>query len=198
MDRQLTGLPLVGVSLRWAGEAETMEESARAMVAALLLAILLAYMLMAALFNSFVHPLTIMLSLPMALVGAILALALLGESLSIVSMIGFIMLVGLVAKNAILLVDYINTLRARGLARDAAVQEAGPTRLRPILMTTLSTTIAMLPVAVRFGRASEMRAPMAVAVIGGLLLSTLLTLVIIPVVYTCFDDLSTRWRTGRS
>ncbi len=198
VDRELTGLPLEGVSLRWAGEAETMEESARAMVAALLLAILLAYMLMAALFNSFVHPLTIMLSLPMALVGAILALALLGESLSIVSMIGFIMLVGLVAKNAILLVDYINTLRARGLARDAAVQEAGPTRLRPILMTTLSTTIAMLPVAVRFGRASEMRAPMAVAVIGGLLLSTLLTLVIIPVVYTCFDDLSTRWRTGRS
>ncbi|HEX2998748.1 MAG TPA: efflux RND transporter permease subunit, partial [Armatimonadota bacterium] len=114
--------------------------------------------------------------------------------LSIVSMIGVIMLVGLVSKNAILLVDYTNTLRSRGLPRNTAILEAGPTRLRPILMTTLSTVIAMLPVALRFGRASEMRAPMAVAVIGGLILSTLLTLVVIPVAYTYLDDLTARLR----
>jgi HAE1 family hydrophobic/amphiphilic exporter-1 len=112
-------------------------------------------------------------------------------------MIGIVMLVGLVSKNAILLVDYTNTLRQRGLTRDAAIQSAGPVRLRPVLMTTCSTVIAMIPVALQIGRASEVRSPMAIVVIGGLILSTLLTLLVVPVMYTYLDDLTSgltrRW-----
>jgi len=146
-------------------------------------------MLMAGVFNSMVYPLSIMASVPMALVGGLLGLILTGTTMNIVSMIGIVMLVGLVSKNAILLVDYTNTLRQRGLTRDAALLAAGPVRLRPILMTTLSTVIAMTPVALQIGRASEMRSPMAIVVIGGLILSTLLTLLVVPVMYTYFDDL---------
>jgi len=153
------------------------------------LSIILVYLLMAALFESWLHPFTILLSLPMALVGAIIALVLAGMTRNIVSLIGFIMLVGLVTKNALLLVDYTNTLRQRGLERAEAILTAGPTRLRPILMTTLSMIFGMLPIALKLGRAAEQRAPLGVAVIGGLLLSTVLTLVVIPVVYTLFDDL---------
>jgi hydrophobic/amphiphilic exporter-1 (mainly G- bacteria), HAE1 family len=159
------------------------------MGAALGLSIILVYLLMAVLFNNLLHPLTIQLSLPMALIGAILALVLVGQTLSIISMIGFIMLVGLVQKNAILLVDYTNTLRARGMSRTEAIMEAGPTRLRPILMTTFAMVFGMLPVAIAIGRASEQRAPLGTAVIGGLIVSTVLTLVMIPVIYTLFDDL---------
>ncbi len=177
--------------LKWGGETEGMSESMRDVAWALVFAIALSYMLMAALFNSFLHPLTIIFSVPMALVGAILALLVTGTSLSVVAMIGVVMLVGLVSKNAILLVDYTNTLRNRdGYPRDEAILQAGPVRLRPILMTTIAMILGMLPVALRIGRASEMRAPMAIVVIGGLILSTLLTLVVIPVVYTYFDDLT--------
>jgi HAE1 family hydrophobic/amphiphilic exporter-1 len=186
-----------GIGLRWGGEVDEMARSAWQLMSALLLATALAYMLLAALFNSLIHPLTIMLCLPMALVGAIVGLALAGETLNVVSMIGIIMLVGLVSKNAILLVDYTNTLRGRGLERDEAVRQAGPVRLRPILMTTLTAVLAMLPVALRIGRSAEMRAPMAVAVVGGLILSTLLTLLVVPVVYTLFDDLRQgAWRAS--
>lgn len=194
--RVIERLPHAGVEFHWGGEVDEMARSAGLLINALLLATALAYMLMAALFNSLVHPLTIMLCLPMALVGAIAALAIAGETLNIVSMIGIIMLVGLVSKNAILLVDYTNTLRSRGLERDEAVREAGPVRLRPIVMTTMATVLGMLPVALRIGRSAEMRAPMAVAVIGGLILSTLLTLLVIPVVYTLFDDLQNRHKTA--
>jgi len=123
------------------------------------------------------------------MIGGLLALIITGNSLNIVSMIGFIMLVGLVTKNAILLVDYTNTLRSRGLPRLQALLEAGPTRLRPILMTAFSLIFGLLPVALAIGRGSEFRAPLGIAVIGGLLLSTLLTLVVIPCVYTVFDDM---------
>jgi HAE1 family hydrophobic/amphiphilic exporter-1 len=181
-----------GIAVHWAGEVNEMGRSAALLISALLLATALAYMLMAALFNSLIDPLTIMLCLPMALVGAIAALAIADETLNVVSMIGIIMLVGLVSKNAILLVDYTKTLRRRGLERDEAVRQAGPVRLRPILMTTFATVLGMFPVALRIGRSAEMRAPMAVAVIGGLILSTLLTLLVIPVVYTLFDDLQRR------
>jgi HAE1 family hydrophobic/amphiphilic exporter-1 len=190
MIRRLAGLELRGVTLRWGGEAEQLSESGGQLGGALLLSILLVYMLMAALFEGFLSPLIIMFSLPMALVGAILGLLVAGKTLSIVSMIGIIMLMGLVTKNAILLVDYTNTLRARGESRREAILLAGPTRLRPILMTTFAMIAGMLPVALGIGRGAEFRSPMAVAVIGGLIWSTLLTLIVIPVVYTLIDDLA--------
>lgn len=188
--RGITDIRAEGVTLHWGGQSEIMRESAGHMFSALGLAIVLVYMLMAALFESFLNPFIIMLSLPMALIGALVALVLTGQTMSIISMIGFIMLVGLVTKNAILLIDYTNTLRGRGKSRNEAILEAGPTRLRPILMTTLALALALLPIASGMGEAAELRQSMAIAVIGGLLLSTLLTLVVIPVVYTLFDDLA--------
>ncbi len=190
INKRLADVRLRGVTLRWGGEAEQLGESGSQMGQALLLSILLVYMLMAALFEGFLSPLIIMFSLPMAMVGAILGLLVAGKTLSIVSMIGIIMLMGLVTKNAILLVDFTNTLRARGEHRREAILQAGPTRLRPILMTTVAMVAGMLPVALGIGRGAEFRSPMAVAVIGGLVWSTLLTLVVIPVVYTLVDDLS--------
>ena len=130
----------------------------------------------------------IMFSLPLAVVGAFGLLAVTGNSLNMMSMIGMILLTGLVGKNAILLVDFTNTLRKRGLGRNEALLQAGPTRLRPILMTTSALVLAMSPIALKLGEGSEWRAPMAVTVIGGLLTSTLLTLVLIPAVYTIMDD----------
>ncbi len=190
VDDAVAGVPMSNVEMQWEGDVDDMEESAGLMTGALLLAMALSYMLMAAVFNSLLHPLTIMMSVPMALVGGLLGLIYTGTTMNIVAMIGIVMLVGLVSKNAILLVDYTNTLRERGLRREEAIQEAGPVRLRPILMTTISTVIAMLPVAMQIGRASEMRSPMAIVVIGGLLLSTLLTLLVIPVMYTYLDDVA--------
>ncbi len=189
-DKALEDMHWGGVRQEWGGDVSDMAESAGLMTGALLLAIALSYMLMAALFNSLLSPLVIMMSVPMALVGGLLGLIVTGATMNIVSMIGIVMLVGLVSKNAILLVDYTNTLRHSGLTREEALIRAGPVRLRPILMTTLSTVCAMTPVALQIGRASEMRAPMAIVVIGGLILSTVLTLIVIPVMYTFFDDLT--------
>ncbi|HUS65142.1 MAG TPA: efflux RND transporter permease subunit [Kofleriaceae bacterium] len=168
----------------FAGMAEIMQESFAYMGVALMLAVIFVYMLLAAQFNSFVHPFTIMLSLPLSVVGAFGGLFVTGMTLSIFSMIGVIMLMGLVVKNAILLVDYTNTVRARGVTVREALLEAGPVRLRPILMTTAAMVFGMLPVALALGEGGEVRAPMAVTVIGGLLTSMLLTLVVVPVVYS--------------
>jgi hydrophobic/amphiphilic exporter-1 (mainly G- bacteria), HAE1 family len=154
-------------------------------------------MVLASQFESFIHPFTIMLSLPLSIVGALGALVATGMTLNIYTFIGIIMLMGLVTKNAILLVDYTNTLRERdGMPREAAILKAGPTRLRPILMTTLAMIFGMLPIALGTGAGAESRAPMATAVIGGLTTSTLLTLVVVPVVYTLLDDLGDvrNWR----
>jgi len=178
-----------GITVKFGGEGERMVESFQYMVEALVLAIVLVYMVMAALFESYLNPFIIMFALPQAMVGGLLALFLTGKTLNIMSMIGIIMLVGLVGKNAILLIDYTNTLRGRGMERDDAIKEAGPTRLRPILMTTIAMIFGMLPIALGLGSGSEMRGPMSIAVIGGLLLSTLLTLLVIPVLYAQFDDL---------
>lgn len=186
--KAIADVDLRSTTLNWGGEFEIMQESFGHLLEALLLSLILVYMLMAALFENYLHPFTIMLSQPMALIGALLALVLTGNTLSIISMIGIIMLVGLVTKNAILLIDYTNTLRRRSLGCREAILEAGPTRLRPVLMTTVAMILGMLPIALKIGRASEIRAPMAIAVIGGLLLSTLLTLLVIPVVYSLFDD----------
>ncbi len=171
------------------GQAKMMAESFESMFFALILAILIVYMVLASQFESFIHPLTIMMALPLSLPGALGALLLTGQALSIFAMIGVIMLMGLVTKNAILLVDYTNVLRRRDkMERTAALLKAGPTRLRPILMTTGAMVFGMLPIALSSGYGSEMRAPMAVTVIGGLLVSTLLTLVVVPVIYSLLDD----------
>lgn len=190
LEKINTGSARIGTG----GSSQMMMESFAMMLSALALAILLVYMLMGALFESFITPLVIMFSLPQALVGALLALMVTGHTFSIVTMIGIIMLVGLVTKNAILLIDYTNTLRESGMKRNDAILEAGPTRLRPIMMTTFAMVGGMMPTALALSRGSEMRAPMAVAVIGGLILSTLLTLLVIPTSYTIVDDIWTAVR----
>ncbi len=177
-----------GYKITQGGDAQSQNETFGQILTALGLSVLLMYMLMVALFESLVFPLMIMFSLPLAVVGAFGLLALTNNTLNMLSMIGLILLTGLVGKNAILLVDYTNTLRKRGYARNEALLEAGPTRLRPILMTTSALVLAMSPIALKLGEGSEWRAPMAVTVIGGLLTSTLLTLVLIPAVYTIMDD----------
>lgn len=187
IDKKLKNVDLKNVARHYGGMIERMGESFSDLLSAMSVAILLVYMVMVALYNSLLYPFVVMFSLPLAIVGAIIALVITGKTLSIVTMIGMIMLVGLVTKNAILLVDYTNTLRGRGYKIDDAIKEAGPTRLRPILMTTLTMIFAMLPTAIATGGGGGFRAPMAIAVIGGLIWSTMLTLLVIPVVYTLFD-----------
>jgi HAE1 family hydrophobic/amphiphilic exporter-1 len=157
------------------------------MLIALGLAVLFVYIIMVSLFESYVHPFTIMFSLPVAMVGAISALALTGATLNMFSMIGMIMLMGLVTKNAILIVDFTNALRGQGRSMREALLEAGKIRLRPIIMTTATMIFGMMPLALALGTGSDMRQGMAIVVIGGLTSSTLLTLVLIPVVYTYVD-----------
>jgi hydrophobic/amphiphilic exporter-1 (mainly G- bacteria), HAE1 family len=156
----------------------------------LALAVILIYLILASQFGSFTQPLAIMLSLPLSLFGVSLMLALTRSSFNMMSMIGIIMLMGLVTKNAILLVDFANKARARGTDRRTALIDAGQLRLRPIVMTTLAMIFGMIPTALALGAGAEFRAPMAYAVIGGLITSTLLTLVVVPVVYTYLDDFS--------
>jgi len=176
-----------GISAMVSGQSEEMTESFRSMQFALALAIFLVYIVMASQFESLIHPLVILFTIPLALVGAVLALFLTGTTINIVALIGVIMLAGIVVNNAIVLVDLINQLRAQGKDRIEAIMEAGAARLRPILMTSLTTALGLLPMAMGFGEGSEVRAPMAITVIGGLLVSTMLTLVVIPVVYSLLD-----------
>jgi HAE1 family hydrophobic/amphiphilic exporter-1 len=171
------------------GDAEELVSMFRSMLQTLGLAIILIYLILGSQFGSFFHPFAIMLSLPLSLVGVALALLATGDTLNMMSMIGLIMLMGLVTKNAILLIDFTNQARAAGTPRDEALVKAGSTRLRPIVMTTLAMIFGMLPLAFAIGAGAEMRAPMARAVIGGLITSTLLTLVVVPVVYTYLDGL---------
>lgn len=170
------------------GQNEDMMESFQDLFLALLLAIVLVYMVIASQFESLIHPFTIMFSVPLAVSGGMFGLFITGRSLSVPGFIGVIMLAGIVVNNAIVLVDYINTRRATGENRKEAIINAGPIRLRPILMTTLTTVLGLVPLALGIGEGAETQAPMATVVIGGLLLSTLLTLVFIPVLYTIFDD----------
>jgi HAE1 family hydrophobic/amphiphilic exporter-1 len=180
-----------------AGDTEQMEESFGYMAEALVLAVIFVYLILAAQFESFIDPLSIMLSLPLSVVGMAGMLSLTGDTANIMSLIGLILLMGLVTKNAILLIDFTKVLRARGLSREEALVTAGRTRLRPIMMTTMAMIFGMLPLALALGAGAEMRAPMARAVLGGLITSTLLTLLVVPVVYTVLDDfgvwLRRRW-----
>ena len=181
-----------GYSVGVVGQGEMQAESFGNIFLSLGLAIVFVYIVLAAQFESFKYPFAIMLALPMSLIGAIMALLAFGSSLSVVSMIGIIMLMGLVTKNGILLVDFANVLRDRGHDRSEALIQAGATRLRPILMTTLAMIFGMAPLALAVGEGSEFRSPMGQAVIGGLITSTLLTLFVVPVVYSILDDFSFR------
>ena len=179
-----------GYDILMGGDAEELKDMFANMMQALFLAVVFIYLILASQFGSFTQPFAIMLSLPLSLVGVAVALLLTGDTLNIMSMIGLIMLMGLVTKNAILLVDFANQARReQGLGRDLALIKAGSTRLRPIVMTTLAMIFGMLPLAFALGAGAEMRAPMARAVIGGLITSTLLTLIVVPVVYTYLDGL---------
>ena len=177
-----------GYRVVFTGEGEDMIESFGYMAEALLLAVIFVYLILAAQFESFIEPFAIMLSLPLSIVGMAGMLLLTGDTVNIMSLIGLIMLMGLVTKNAILLVDYAKVLQTRGMERTEAVITAGRTRLRPILMTTLAMIFGMLPLALGIGAGAEERAPMARAVVGGLVTSTFLTLLVVPVVYTLLDD----------
>ena len=161
-----------------------MQESFESLWFVLLLGIVVSYMVLASQFNSFIHPITVLMALPFSASGAFLTLWFTGNSLNIFSFIGLILLMGIVKKNSILLVDFTNQVRARGnVTIREALQEACPIRLRPILMTSFATIAAALPLALAIGPGAELRAPMAIAVIGGVVVSTLLTLFVVPAVY---------------
>ncbi len=179
-----------GVRLRPLGEADAQARESAFLMTALFLGVFLVYAVLAALYNNYLYPFIIQIAQPQAMVGALLALILTDQAFSVIGFIGVVALVGLVGKNAILVVDYTNTLRERGRSRHDALVEAGPTRLRPIMMTTLALILGTLPVAVALGRGSEFRQSIGTIILGGIILSTILTLVVIPVSYTIFDDLS--------
>ena len=180
------------------GKSKEMGKMLREFLLAFFLAAIFMYMILASQFEDFLHPVTIMLSLPLAIPFAVLSLLALNQYLTIFSIMGLFMLFGIVKKNAILQVDYTNTLRRRGMGRDEAMLEANKTRLRPILMTTSVLVAAMIPVAVSRGPGSANRATMAVVIVGGQTLCLLITLLIVPVAYSLFDDagawLRRRWR----
>ncbi|MEN8374080.1 MAG: efflux RND transporter permease subunit [Gemmatimonadota bacterium] len=185
----LAGLPTPrGIRVEVAGENTEMRRSFRELAFAFTLALLLVYMILAAQFESFLHPFTILLSVPLALVGSLLALAVTGSGLNTMSLIGVVILVGIVVNDAIIKVDFINQARARGAEVHAAILEAGRARLRPILMTTVTTVLGLTPMALGIGRGADLRAPLAIAVIGGLLTATALTLIVVPVAYALVED----------
>jgi HAE1 family hydrophobic/amphiphilic exporter-1 len=177
-----------GYTVTLGGETEQLQETMGFVLESILLAVILIFLILASQFESFTQPFAIMLSLPLSLIGVLLALLLTDDTFNMMSMIGVIMLMGLVTKNAILLVDNANERRQAGTERMTALVEAGRVRLRPIVMTTMAMIFGMLPIAIGMGEGGGFRAPMARAVIGGLITSTLLTLVVVPVAYTYFDD----------
>ena len=189
-----------GVRFDVAGDAQQMAETMSGAMTALGVAVIFIYLVLASQFGSFLQPVAIMTSLPLSLIGVLLALLITGSTLNIFSVIGFIMLMGLVTKNAILLVDFTNHGQQHGLGQREAIMQAGQVRLRPIMMTTLAMIFGMLPMAIGLGDGGETQAPMGRAVIGGVITSTLLTLVVVPVAYTYLDTLGkrcARWLGGK-
>ncbi len=189
-------LPM-GYSFDVGGQAEEMQSSFVSLMLALLLSVVFVYMIIASQFESLMQPFVIMFSVPLAMSGGLFSLLLFGTPISVPAMIGMIMLAGIVVNNAIVLVDAINLRRSQGQSRTEAIMSAGPIRLRPILMTTLTTVLGLMPMAIGLGEGSESMAPMAQFVVGGLLLSTMLTLVFIPVLYTYADDLVAKFNRLR-
>jgi multidrug efflux pump subunit AcrB len=185
-----------GVTLNLGGDSQTSSEIFGSFGQTLGMSALAIVIVLVVLFRSLIDPVVVGLSLPLALVGAMLALLLTQSDFGMISLIGFVFLLGLTNKNAILIVDYINQLRRDGLERGEAILKAGPIRLRPIMMTTASTILGMLPIALGLGAGSELRSPMAVAIAGGLITSTLLSLIVVPVVYTLLDDLKPKKMRG--
>jgi HAE1 family hydrophobic/amphiphilic exporter-1 len=177
-----------GYTLRQGGETEDQQEVFMGILVALLIAVMLMYFVLVVQFGSFLDPLSILLSLPLSLIGVMLALLVTGTTLNLMSMIGVIMLMGIVAKNAILLIDFAKWSEEAGKPRREAIIEAGRVRLRPILMTTFALVAGMVPVALGRGEGADFRAPLGIAVIGGVLTSTLLTLLVIPTVYEIFSE----------
>jgi len=176
-----------GYDWEMGGQREEMQTSFDSMRLAITLAVFMVYLVMASQFESLRHPLVILFSVPFSVIGAALVLWLTQTTISIVVLIGAILLAGIVVNNAIILVDYTNKLRREGMDKIEALQAAGAVRFRPILMTTSTTVLGLLPMAIGLGEGSELRAPMALTVVGGLLTSTLLTLLLIPAVYTLID-----------
>jgi HAE1 family hydrophobic/amphiphilic exporter-1 len=183
------GLP-PGYHFVFGGDVQNLEETKGYVLEAMLLAVVFIYLILASLFGSFLQPLAIMLALPLSFIGVTVALLITRDNINVMTMIGIIMLMGLVTKNGILLVDFTNQQREGGAARTEALLTAGRIRLRPIIMTTVAMIFGMIPLALALGAGAEQRAPMARAVIGGLITSTLLTLFVVPVVYTMLDDLA--------
>jgi multidrug efflux pump len=172
-----------GIRRELSGQSREFRESSTKLYVLFILSVVFIYLVLAAQFESFIHPLTILLSVPLAVVGALVALLVFGQSLNIYSQIGLIMLVGLVTKNSILIVEFANQLRRRGRDVRDAVVEAARIRMRPILMTSFATIFGVLPIALGVGAGGEARAPLGIAVVGGMFLSTFLTLILVPIVY---------------
>ena len=169
------------------GEDETINEAMGQLVLMLLLAVIFIYLIMVAQFQSLLSPFIIMFCIPLAFTGGFIALFITGVELDVISMLGFIMLAGLIVNNGIVLIDYINQARREGMSKKDAIVDAGKTRVRPILMTALTTILAMSTSAVGLGEGSEMMKPMAIAIIGGLIYGTILTLIVIPCLYDAFN-----------
>ena len=187
-----------GYSIRLVGQAEEFEKTTKNIIFVFSLALVLLYMVLSSQFNSFLQPFIIMLAQPLAIIGGLLALWLTGHSLNIYSMIGLVLLIGLVAKNSILLVDLTNQRREEGMAIDDALENACPIRLRPVLMTSLTIILALLPAALGLGAGAETNGPLSVAVIGGMITSTLLTLIVVPAVYSLTMHGLERWQQRRA
>ncbi|WP_202844653.1 efflux RND transporter permease subunit [Luteimonas saliphila] len=188
VEKMVADNPLgTDVVVRMGGQGQELGDSVRSLLFAFALAVFLVYLVMASQFESLLHPFVILFTIPLAMVGAVAALMLTGSPISVVVFIGLILLVGLVVKNAIILIDKVNQLREAGIAKREALVEGARSRLRPIMMTTLTAVFGFMPLALAFGEGAEVRSPMAITVIGGLLVSTLLTLLVIPVVYDLLD-----------
>lgn len=195
VNQAIVGIPLPpDYKIKITGEEEKRKESMDALSFALLLSIILVFMVLAAEFESLLHPFTILTTIPFAIVGSVLIFFLLGKTLNIMALIGVIMLVGIAVNNAILLVDRILQIQKDGFSRREAIMQAGQQRIRPILMTKLTTILAMLPLTFGFGESTALRAPMALAVIGGLITSTIMSLVVIPWVFDVLDGIKDRFR----
>jgi HAE1 family hydrophobic/amphiphilic exporter-1 len=182
-----------GYRIRFGGDAETMQETVGHMVTALSMAVIFIYIVLASQFGSFLQPLAIMASLPLSLIGVLIGLMVAGSTINMFSLIGFIMLMGLVTKNGILLVDFANRERRRGLSLNEALENAGVIRFRPIIMTTLAMIFGMIPLGLAVGGGGAQRAPMAHAVVGGLISSTLLTLIVVPTILSYLDSIIRRF-----